>query len=215
MVGLYRVPNVVVFGGFGNIPHGALCHCGVFIVAVPGTRERNCEKIFLAIDIGRNYRRRPGNIPGIIVLSHPALLARHRCKKFRIQSAKFNGCVHHRWTTLITWPPPPWRAPLARGEQELWGVNEKVRRRRTLYYLFSMLCALKMRRWRIFYSIQIAAYVVAFCPPTGIFTLPLVTETLPSVWDTSVTTAPVPDDSESSPLIASVTAFCVIAPSVF
>ncbi len=84
-----------------------------------------------------------------------------------------------------------------------------------LYSLCSIICALKMRRWRIFYSIQIAAYVVAFCPPTGICTLPLVTVTLPSVWDTSVTTAPVPDESESSPLIASVTAFCVIAPSVF
>ena len=105
MVGIYRVPNVAVLGGFGDIPHGALCHCWIFIVAVPGTRERNCEKIFLAIDTGRNYRRRPGNMHDIAVLSHPALLARRRCKKFRVQSAKFKGCVHHRWTALITWIP--------------------------------------------------------------------------------------------------------------
>ena len=105
MVGIYRVPNVAVLGGFGNIPHGPFCHCRIFIVAVPGTRERNCEKIFLAIDTGRNYRRRPGNMHDIAVLSHPALLARRRCKKFRVQSAKFKGCVHHRWTALITWIP--------------------------------------------------------------------------------------------------------------
>lgn len=129
MVGIHRFPNVAVFGGFGDIPHGPFCHCRIFIVAVPGTRERNCEKIFLAIDTGCNYRRRPGNMHDIAVLSHPALLARRRCKKFRVQSAKFKGCVHHRWTALITWIPgcPPWRAPrLPRGERCLLSSRHKI-----------------------------------------------------------------------------------------
>ena len=60
---------MVIFGRVGNIPHGAFCNCGLPVVAIPGTRKRNCEKIFLAINIGCNYRRRPGHLPDIAVLS--------------------------------------------------------------------------------------------------------------------------------------------------
>ena len=68
LVGLDWISNVDIFGRIGPVPVGALCDCWIFVVAIPRTRQRDCKEIFLAIDTGRDYRRRPGNLPDNPVL---------------------------------------------------------------------------------------------------------------------------------------------------
>ena len=70
MAGLYRLSNLDILGTVGRIPHRPLCDCWYITVFLPGTCQRNCKQIFLAINNRCNNRSRPWHMPNQFVLNN-------------------------------------------------------------------------------------------------------------------------------------------------
>ena len=66
--GIYGIPGIAVHRGFGDISNGAFCNGGGPALLFPGTRKRDCKKIFLAIDTGGDYIRGPGDCNDDVVV---------------------------------------------------------------------------------------------------------------------------------------------------